>query len=226
MFLAAEYGHEHLNLQRVCIDCWEFTGKQKPWFDARGVLHTSFMHILEELEAQQRNLPYDTLVTDTADMLYNLCYTFMCKKLGMEHPSDVGHGKGWAAIKVPFQAACLRLRNLQCGLIYITHTKTRLVLVGEREEEKKEASLAGQAQAVINPEVDLILRADYRDNERVIITQGSENTEGGSRWRLPESFPMTETGGYQILLGHLKRGMQTQAQAPVITKKKKIVFNP
>lgn len=208
IFACAEEGHSALEVIRVSIDDWK-TDKS-PSKDENGVMRCSWYQFVEELQSNRDALPYRTCIVDTADRLYRICFDWMCKEKGIEHPADLKYGKGWDMIGNEFRIGVLRLRALRLGAVFVSHTATKYVSVGDQEVEKKELSLPGKAQQVIVPEVDLILRADYAldeesgDTHRVLVAEGTSHSEGGSRWSLPPMFPLTKRGGYDKLLGYLK----------------------
>lgn len=210
IFACSEEGHGALEVMRVTIDSWK--SKTKPNKDEHDVMHMSWHQFCDELEHLKRDdeLKYRTIIIDTSDRLYRICFDYVCESEGIEHPSDQKYGKGWDRVGNEFRQGILRLRKLRLGALFISHTNTRYVSVGDTEVEKKELSLPGKAQQVIVPEVDLILRADYATNEqtgenqRVLVAEGTSHSEGGSRWSLPPLFPLTKSGGYGKLLGYLK----------------------
>lgn len=205
LFLCPEAGHEHLELRRIALDGW--TGKAPPYADHRGVTHTTFTQVVHELVSQNAG-SYKTFVIDTADRLYKMCEDHVCKAEGISHPQDLKYGKGTDLVNNEFRRTLFPLINLRRGVIFISHTRTRVVTVGEVEAEKNEVSLPSGAQKVVMPEVDMILRADILADEkgnqhRVIVTQASTNDLAGTRWSLPPKFPMTKEGGYNTLLSYL-----------------------
>jgi hypothetical protein len=214
IFMCPEQGHEHLEVKRIDIIDWAKTNEPKT--NRRGVIQISCLGFIKELE-DNPNL-YKTVVVDTADRLFKMCQDHVCEDKSIEHPQDLGYGKGWDLLNTEFRKAVMRLTSSGRGVIFISHTKTKFVSIGEHQAEKFEPTLSNGAASVIVPEVDLILRADYAINEqtgdthRVIMSAGDTSGVAGSRWSLPPMFPMTIRGGYQKLLGYLTGGETVPAK--------------
>ena len=79
-----------------------------------------FLGILAELNESNR---FKTLCIDTVEQAYTLCLTHVCKKLGIQHPADVGFSKGWFALNHEFYRVFNKLSLGPRGLFLIAHSK-------------------------------------------------------------------------------------------------------
>lgn len=168
------------------------------------------MQLLDELE---QNNPYKHFCVDTVDRFYQMCFDYICDKMEMDHPSDLKYGKGYDAISVPLRKALQRLSNLNCGIIYLSHSRKSVVQIKDVDKEKYELTLPASVQKVILPDVDVILLARYMTDDdtgevhRVLVSQGSEFIDGGTRWELPPYFRMPKANGFNQLQEYM-RGRQ------------------
>lgn len=75
---------------------------------------------LEQFEAE---LPYETLVLDLTEDLYEMCRLYMYKELGIKHESD-DPLRAWDKIRTRFFSTVRRFVNLPCNIVLISHEDT------------------------------------------------------------------------------------------------------
>jgi hypothetical protein len=100
----------------------------KDWSDCTSLLKT----------LQKEDLSrYSWLGLDLLNVVYEYCYAFECKRLGVVYPSDVdagkGFGKGWAIITKTFISWLRDMGNLGLPLIATCHVNMSLIKVKNRE---------------------------------------------------------------------------------------------
>lgn len=135
-----------------------------------------------EAKATEDAFPYPMLVIDGTDVMYALCMDHVCKEEGVEHPTDMPYGKGWAATRREFSNVVRRLLALPCGHIFIAHG-TEIEIETHIGETKRRfvPRLAAQAEEIINGQVDAWFFYAYCGKRRVLITQGDEKIGAGHR---------------------------------------------
>lgn len=167
-FIFTEPGYRGLSLRKNLAEDWR---------DIRD-----YVEQLEE-DDQRRDPQHKMVVVDIIDYAYDLCFTFMCQKLGIVHPHDENdYGKSWGAIRKEFEAVVKRLLSLQKGVIFVSHAKWQNIKRRDgTAHDKLMPTLSGQPMEVISGLVDNIFYFGYDGDERVLVINGDENLEAGTR---------------------------------------------
>lgn len=144
---------------------------------------TVFKEVITELEL--KNNTFKSISIDVVDDLREMCRVYMYDKLGIQHESDAGYGKGYDMIKNEFLSTMRRFFNLNYdNLIIISHedvsktiTKrdgTQITRIAPNIQEGLAIALAGF--------VDLVGRAiAYTDSDRVLSFKTDNVIFGGGR---------------------------------------------
>jgi len=146
---------------------------------------TSWMEFVSYLDLLEEDESYKTVVIDTVDVAYNLCFEYTCAKNGFEHPGDRNDfGKSWSLIKKEFMRQFRRLFRLKKGTILISHAKDREFETKHGKKYNRIVStMSGQAHDYINGEADIWFFYGYEGEDRVITLKGSDYVSAGSRLR-------------------------------------------
>lgn len=203
--LAFEAGYAEVDCPKVVITSWDRSFKERKlgWDqDEDGIVYTSAMELLEELENQ---CPYSMVVVDTIDMATKMASDHYCALAHVDHPSEGGDfGRGWDLLQTrPIRMFYNRLVKLGCGVAVITHStekgsdETRIM--GGRP--KKETSLPGGVQKFCHTQSDVIMhgffsrkRRGNKDRDRMISFDGSDYLMAGTRIRkvyIPNKYIVT-----------------------------------
>lgn len=142
LFLAFEAGLNNHSVFAKSIERWE-----------------TAMEVVDALYAADGDYPYKTLVIDTIDMAYNLCSDFVCRKLGIPHPSDAPYGKGWGAVKSELIRFLNAVGNLPMGAILISHAKVLENTENGVVSYKATTTLSDSVHTVVTGFVDMIAYA-------------------------------------------------------------------
>ena len=86
---------------------------------------TIFKEAVDEIIAGQHT--FKTVVIDLIEDVYKACRVYMYDKLGIEHESDAGYGKGYDMIKTEFLTTMKRIINSDYNIILLSHDKTEEV---------------------------------------------------------------------------------------------------
>lgn len=183
-FLATERGLDHLSTYKVQIDDWE-----------------TFVAYVDELLSNTQNPPFKTVAIDTIDNAYEFCATHVCRRLGIDHQSDAGYGKGHSMVNSEFNRHLTRLAQGPWGLWMVSHAKEVEVkpVGGGEKHQKKLPTLTPAARKLVLAMADIIMYADFETlNEngnivqrRVLRTRASKEWEAGDRTDLlPPTIPL------------------------------------
>ena len=134
------------------------------------------------LRLLERDRRFDTVVVDTVDIAFKMCERAMCRKLGIEHPSDEDWGKGWNKIRDEFTEWASTLMLLGKGVILISHAVEREIK--QRNGERYHVvgpTMAGQARSVIQPMVDIWCYYQFKNGRRSLVIRGDDHITAGVR---------------------------------------------
>lgn len=162
----------------------------------------SWMDFLDVCGALQREKhSYKTVTVDTVDNAWLFCSEHICGKAGVEHESDLGWGKGWAAVKREFHRVITKLAQMETGLILVSHSKYITIEGRTNEYQKAVPTLSQGGRDVLLSMADMILFCDIVHDEdedgrpisrRVMHTKPSLYYEAGDRTgRLPETIDLS-----------------------------------
>jgi hypothetical protein len=194
LFVVTEEGHKSLEVFKVGI---------QEWLD--------FKEVCRKLRKDVHD--YGTIVLDTADLLFMLCESYVCKQLGVDSPGDLEYGKGWKMLTKEFQSAIAPLAapgkdGKTLGLVFISHEKDIEVKGRITKTSRTVCTLTGTARKVILPLVDVVGHCGFGEDpvsgdptkQRVVTFAPSETVEAGDRTgKLPATVPMSPSGWYEKL---------------------------
>jgi hypothetical protein len=134
----------------------------------------AYLTALEEANKGGK-FPYKRVIVDGADLWYRSCQAFVCKKLGIDHPSEEGWARGWDLLSETFTRGVNRIKALPCGFWTICHAR-------EKDIEKRagknltrfDAVLGGRANEILIGMADLVLALRYDGDDRIGIIRGDE----------------------------------------------------
>lgn len=163
LFLTFEPGNKGLDLMQLPVPDWR-----------------TFLAIKAQLKKNPGK--YNTIVFDTSDIAYDRAFQHYCAELGIDHPTDLGYGKGWDAIKKGFRGEILDLAQMGFGMVFISHaTEAEFTKIGGVKHTKIIPSLQNSPREFFSGFVDIIGCYIYYGNERYLTISGNEAMEGGQR---------------------------------------------
>lgn len=142
-----------------------------------------FKETLDELEKKQND--FKTITLDLVEDTREMCRLYMYDKMGIQHESDSGFGKGWDVIKTEYLSTMRRFFNLDydniiiCSHEDITKTITKksgeqITRIAPNIQEAIATKLAGM--------VDIVARIIVNDdNSRIISFKTDSVIFGGGR---------------------------------------------
>lgn len=140
---------------------------------------------------------FKNIVIDTADLAYRRCSAYVCARMGIEHPSDEGYGKGWDRVKDEFLTSMSEVQNLGKGVVFIAHSTEKEVTSRNGEKfDRIVPQLPGQARDVLEGMVDIWVYYNYQAKRRVLTVVGDELVAAGHRcennFRYTDGSPVTD----------------------------------
>jgi hypothetical protein len=149
-------------------------------------------HVDRWIDVIEADDEFKNVSVDTVEAMYDLCWKAILKKLDIEHPSDLGYGKGWDAVRSPFIKALKRLLNLEhkgCVLVSHANKGTRTTKDGD-EIEDIHPNLSGRILEEVAGAVDVIAYYHVRRGEHTLQIRPSDDVMAGCR--LEENFNYTD----------------------------------
>lgn len=142
-----------------------------------------FKETLDELEKKQND--FKTITLDLVEDTREMCRLYMYDKMGIQHESDSGYGKGWDVIKTEYLSTMRRFFNLDydniiiCSHEDVTKSITKksgeqITRIAPNIQEAIATKLAGM--------VDIVARIIVNDdNSRTISFKTDSVIFGGGR---------------------------------------------
>jgi hypothetical protein len=147
-----------------------------------------------------------TLVFDTGELLFQMCYEYICNQLGVASPADLDWGKGWSALKDEFLRVMSKISRWPYGMVFICHAKEQEVKSKSTKIDRIQPAIMATGFKIIHALCDIILYcfvdeiAEVNDDgeytgkvleSRMIRCQPQNNVIAGDRTgKLPAVIPM------------------------------------
>jgi len=134
-----------------------------------------------------------TLVIDTLDRAYALCFDYVCVKEGMTHPSEKEFGKGWAAVRKEWERVIQKLNMMSYALVFVCHEDLKPIKSKHREIDRYQPDLPKSGLEIVHDLSDIILHYAYKDDDsRQLFARPAEDRMCGCRGgMLPEVIEPT-----------------------------------
>jgi len=187
IFLATEAGLNHLEVFKTNCNSWE-----------------TFLAACKEIAGGKHD--FQTVIIDTIDNLVVYCSAAVCAENGINHPSELAHGKGWHLVTSELNRVIMKLASMPYGLVMVSHSVKEEIETKTRKYNRWTISISGKNKNIFLNMSDLILFVDSEiaqdgEERRVIKTKPSMNWEAGDRTGLlPEVLPLD----YKELIKYFK----------------------
>lgn len=190
LFFCTEPGHKFQE-----IYAWKNSAEETPcrW--------TDFIEFAKEVTSTEHD--FKAIAIDTLDNLWKWCEFHVCRKLDIEHQSDMGFGKGYHAVRDEFFKPINYLSQKGYGIIFLSHESTSEKQVGPRKITFTDTTLPGTCKKLVHGLCDYILYfGQDHEGKRYIRTKATENINAGDRSGvLPEFLEMNPEILKQALKG-------------------------
>jgi hypothetical protein len=164
IFLSTEPGTEALRVYKTNVSTWEdFVG---------------YVDLLLE-----GNHEFTTIVVDTADRAYEMCFKSICDKMMIEHPNEENdYGATWKKIRSTFSKQVDRLITSKYGVVFISHdTEKEIETRDGTKIDQVRPTMAKQAMEEIEGQVDIICNYCYDGSKRTLRIDGAQDVVAGCR---------------------------------------------
>ena len=188
-FIATEAGLGQLEVKKVNCNNWK-----------------TFLEACKAIA--EGNHGYKTIIVDTIDNLVDFCSESVCKDNGVNHPSELPHGKGWHLVTYELRRAITKLASLPYGLVLVSHSVKEEIETKIKKYSRWTIFVSGKNKNIFLNMSDIILFVDSKigsDGEevRLIRTKPSMNWEAGDRsGRLPAEMKLD----YKELVKYFEKG--------------------
>jgi len=196
IILDADDGYRWLRVKKIKIVKWAEV------LDVGGQL--------QHAQDEGRDLGYRTIVFDSVESLYDMCFRYACVINKMDHPSDKPYGQGWQLIAEEFSTVVRAFTMMGLGVIFISNSDHKTVTDEfGKEVTIEQPRLPKAAEKAIGFLCDLILKMEV---DRTVLNKAGDFT---NRVLLPKSNPFSATGSRmsQLLDGRINATYKDLHQA-------------
>lgn len=188
-----------------------------------------FKGYIQLLEKDKR---FKRVVVDHIDGAYKACMRFVCKREGMDHPSDEAWGKGFSLVNDEFDAWMNRLLGCGKGIILLTHSVLKDIKTRTGAEYTKiMTTLPGGAWGVIEQNIDIWIHLSYQGEKRVMQIVGDDHVGAGhnleGHFQYPDGAPIksipmgnNKKEAYENLMAAFNNKLEKPKQKTLVIKKK------
>lgn len=125
---------------------------------------------------------FKTVVIDTVDLAFKACETAVCKRMGIDHPSEGEWGRGYSAVRDEFVRWLGALASTGKGVVLISHaTEREIKTKSGRKYDRIQPTMSGQARDIVEGFVDIWAYYDYDDDRRILTIRGDDHILAGHR---------------------------------------------
>lgn len=169
---------KYVTMQRVLIrDEVTTTGR----LTTRKFAWEVFKELIDDLE---KGSDFKTVIVDLVEDTREMCRLYMYDKLGIQHESDAGYGKGWDVIKTEYLSTMRRLLSLDYNVFLVSHEDVSKDIT--KKSGDKITRIAPNIQEAIANKlagmVDFVARVIVNDDgTRVLSFKSNEVIFGGGR---------------------------------------------
>jgi len=134
--IALIYGGNGFGKTSIARDCHSPNGKSlilaadANYGPLAGKKHVVDIESWDQFSLAVERLPYadfDTVAVDTVTQLIDLVQSHECRRLGVEHPSDLEFGKCWQAMRVELGRVLTKLELRAKNVLYLAQESTQEV---------------------------------------------------------------------------------------------------
>jgi hypothetical protein len=124
------------------------------------------LRVVKQLEKEEAQEKYETIIIDTADLAYDAVEEYICSINKVDAVGDIPYGKGYSMSGKEFDRVLQKLRNLDYGVVLISHAQDRQITDESGKEFNRITSTLGNTlRKIVNRFVDIMGYA------RIIQTQ-------------------------------------------------------
>ena len=179
-----------------------------------------FLEVIQELEKKENN--FKRICLDLVEDLYEHCRLYTYDKLGIQHETDAGYGKGWDMVRTEFLTAIKRLKSLGYQIIYISkETINEITLKSGSKITTFKPNINDKVANVLAGTVDLTFRAYMDGEERYLQLGKKENIFGGGRFAFKMDKISLDKDEFLQALKDAQDGIKTRGEVKEEIKEEK-----
>ncbi|MGG3987305.1 ATP-binding protein [Bacillus smithii] len=84
-----------------------------------------FKKVLKQLKDPRAHELYETIILDTADILFDLCEKYICQREGVDKIGDIPYGAGYGMLEKEYDEALREIPLMDYGLVMISHSEDK-----------------------------------------------------------------------------------------------------
>lgn len=149
---------------------------------------SDFKAVLKQLKNPAALEMFETIIIDTADILYDLCEKFILNREGVDKIGDIPYGQGYGMVEKEFDEGLREIPLLGFGLVMISHSEDKTFKDEHGEEYNKIVpTLPKKPRKIVLRMSDIIAFSKAIDTENgtktALYMRGTTRFEAGSRFK-------------------------------------------
>lgn len=174
---------------------------------------SDFLNVLRELKTPEVQAKFETIVLDTADILFEYCEQYICSIEGVNNIKDIPFGQGFAMVAKEFDTKLRQIVQMNYGLVMISHELDKTFKNEDGTEFNKiTPTLPAKAKLIVSRMTDIIgyIRGiDTPEGHAIyLFLRGTTRFDAGSRFKyIPERIVLT----YENLVAAIASAIDKQA---------------
>lgn len=118
---------------------------------------SEFKMVVSQLAQKENRERFDVIAIDTVGMLYQMCYQFCLRQMGISDPGEKGFGMGWKKIRLEFEEQLRKIPQMGYGLIMLAHSDE----VEKEDKDTKEVYVTTKIDIDKRPDLIIKQLADF-----------------------------------------------------------------
>jgi|GEM_PF-522484 len=149
---------------------------------------SDFKSVLKQLKNPGASDMFETVIIDTADILYDLCEKFILNREGVDKIGDIPYGQGYGMVEKEYDEGLREIPLLGFGLVMISHSEDKTFKDEHGEEYNKIVpTLPKKPRKIVLRMSDIIAFSKSIDTETgtktALYMRGTTRFEAGSRFK-------------------------------------------
>lgn len=221
IFFTFDNNQEHIRAKKAPAPDWK---------TIKGYAKT-----LTKAYAEGKPMPFKTIIVDTATIASKMCQEYVCKENGWSHPSEMGWGQGWDAVRTEWNMTWKAFKDCGIKIVNVTHDKTKEFKIRNGETYDKIVPDVGNAftdEVIDNVNFVFYIKVEPIKDEngnvvtekRIIHTRGTNEYLAKSHFaNLPDHIEYQDTpqATAELLKKELQKAIELEFGSPSSTKETK-----
>lgn len=172
-----------------------------------------FKQVLKQLKDPKVKEMFETVIVDTADIMWDLAEKHVCGREGVEKIGDIAFGGGYKMVEQEVDECLRSIALMDYGLVMISHAEDKEFTDESGESYQKIVpTLPKKARKIVTRMADIIGYSrtiqDEEGNTSVnLYMRGTPRFEAGSRWK---HTPLVIEFNYQNLVNAIAEAIEIQ----------------